>query len=467
MTNLPANIILLWPSTNGSIPAGYTRVTALDGKAVKGANGDTAGTTGGAATHTHTSPAHAHDIETHQHTYTVPNLANPYHDRRLPNPANGNTTEQSHTHNGITDNNAQPGTTTTTAVTYGSVSNWPPYFEVIFIKGDGAHPIPDGAIILTANTTLPANYSIHAGLKGLYAKGAPTAGDGGGSGGSYTNVHDIGHGHTGGTHDHGSTTSSSDLNYTHYQTSGVRDFTTDHSHTFTPSATTVACNNFVGSLTCPETVEPVYKKLLPIQQSAGGDLTPGMIGLWLGAIADIPAGWNLCDGSGVALDMRDHYLKCANDTTELLATGGSNTHTHAAQPHNHTASAHTHAAPQLGHFAQTYNGQLTNDLAGYTPLIQSEVHDSFNLDNASANYQNANTTADSASNEPPYVTAHFIMFNKTFSQLSKPFSYKIRLTNLIQKPFSYKVRLTGLITVPFQYVIKRVIWTKVPKPDTP
>ena len=66
-----AGIIIAWPGTVASIPAGWTRVTALDGRYPKMvAAAAEPGTTGGAPTHTHTSPVHGH---TTAHTHTTPN----------------------------------------------------------------------------------------------------------------------------------------------------------------------------------------------------------------------------------------------------------------------------------------------------------------------------------------------------------------------------------------------------------
>src|SRR5919108_5936437 len=106
--NLPTGVIILWPSTNGSIPTGFSRVTALDGKYPKGANGVNQNTTGGATTHTHASPAHHHDLQSHQHTFTIPDITDLVQQSHTGTPP-GLTTEMHHTHNGTTPANAQPG----------------------------------------------------------------------------------------------------------------------------------------------------------------------------------------------------------------------------------------------------------------------------------------------------------------------------------------------------------------------
>ncbi len=68
----------------------------------------------------------------------------------------------------------------------------------------------------------------------------------------------------------------------------------------------------------------------------------GFIFLWSGAIADIPAGFHLCDGSaydGENLpDLRNRFIVGAGDHYLPNGTGGSDsqTHTFTGDGHNHT-----------------------------------------------------------------------------------------------------------------------------------
>lgn len=79
------------------------------------------------------------------------------------------------------------------------------------------------------------------------------------------------------------------------------------------------------------------------------DLVPsGQISVWAGLIANIPAGWFLCDGDNSTPDLRDRFIVGAADATEAGATGGSNTHSHdnhaVTQPAVHAAlGTHQHA----------------------------------------------------------------------------------------------------------------------------
>jgi hypothetical protein len=83
----------------------------------------------------------------------------------------------------------------------------------------------------------------------------------------------------------------------------------------------------------------------------------GMIMLWSGSEASIPAGWLLCDGTSSTPDLRNKFVVGASagtgDTTypglSVGATGGSATA--VVVEHSHTAtstdSGHTHTVPQV------------------------------------------------------------------------------------------------------------------------
>lgn len=67
--------------------------------------------------------------------------------------------------------------------------------------------------------------------------------------------------------------------------------------------------------------------------------------MWAGAVANIPAGWLLCNGLNNTPDLRDRFVKGAANGANPGATGGSATHGHVTtQPADHAISAHTGAA---------------------------------------------------------------------------------------------------------------------------
>lgn len=79
----------------------------------------------------------------------------------------------------------------------------------------------------------------------------------------------------------------------------------------------------------------------------------GIIVLWKGAIADIPHGWALCDGTQGTEDLRNVFVPGAGGTYAVNATGGADTlnlaHIHSADGTLAAAneSAHTHGPGTL------------------------------------------------------------------------------------------------------------------------
>jgi len=139
----------------------------------------------------------------------------------------------------------------------------------------------------------------------------------------------------------------------------------------------------------------------------------GLIAIWTGTIANIPANWNLCDGSGVTPDLRERFIRGASAVQNPGTVGGTTNHTHAsstlAGTHTHTTSAHpaghTHTTASGGSHGHGYidlegiladyycmelyagnhshtttsttgpaHGNLTTD-PNHTHTINTEIHD--------------------------------------------------------------------------------------------
>lgn len=94
--------------------------------------------------------------------------------------------------------------------------------------------------------------------------------------------------------------------------------------------------------------------------SGSGGFTAGMIQIWSGAIADIPTGWQLCDGTNNTPDLRDKFILGAGNNYDPDDTGGSDNYTRTSSPHN----GHTHTT--LGAGAHTHSGQ-TGGPSGTVP----------------------------------------------------------------------------------------------------
>jgi hypothetical protein len=100
----------------------------------------------------------------------------------------------------------------------------------------------------------------------------------------------------------------------------------------------------------------------------------GIIAMWSGAIAAIPTGWLLCDGTNSTPDLRDRFIIGArqddagaaktNVTGSLTVTGGSKDAINVS--HTHTASvtdpghSHNAGASQGTPTGSTYNARTTS-----------------------------------------------------------------------------------------------------------
>lgn len=402
------SVIVMWPSTNASIPAGFTRATELDGRYPKGtAAGVDPDVNGGATTHTHTS-THTHTGIAHYHAGTT--------SRDGVYETHGGAVEacrDSHVH-AWTDTSITGGSLSN-SVTYAAVATDPPYYTVIFIKATGYAAMPTNAIAFYGSATLPANFLICDGANGTpdtrnkYFKGAATGADGGDTGGTFNHAHTINHTHTNVSHTHSLTTGldSDSGGRTRDTAPGGGAVCARHTHTLTLAAnTTEASSAYSGSAGTADTVEPAYKKIVAVKNTGGAFTPTGLICMWLGTLANIPIGYVLCDGNNSTPDMRGKFVKCANTTGEISDTGGSNTHTHAASnSHTHTATGtHTH----LGS-TDTFSavGQ-TSAIADGASLTHN--HPTSTCSSATSSW-NANTiSGDSADGQPAFQTIAFIQF---------------------------------------------------------
>lgn len=407
---IPNGVIFIWTGTNASIPAGWQRVTDLDDRFPKGnTDGSTnPNVTGGTSTHTHTSPSHTHTIGNHTHTFTT----NAGSGGGVDTGGGGGGSRQSHTHPNVTSSNPTNTSVGSTTVTYGSVSNNPPYYDVIYITPTSTvGGIPNLSLGLSDDSSFTNNTGKYNGyykcdgnnstpdLTDRYLKGASAGANAGTTGGSLTNVHNIDHTHTQ-SHNHpdvsipASTTATATAD-----TPPPADLdSSSHTHTGTIQSNTQNITSSGLSLTTTETVEPAFKKLLVVQNRSNTIYTPvGIIGLWLGTIANIPTNFEIVSA------MYGRHLKITNTNGDIGNTGGSNTHTHTSQGHNHSFT-HTHTTTITGH-TQVFDDSNN----GVTATTNATIH-STSLSSETMTTSTNNTSADSSSNEPEFRTVAFIKY---------------------------------------------------------
>jgi hypothetical protein len=142
----------------------------------------------------------------------------------------------------------------------------------------------------------------------------------------------------------------------------------------------------------------------------------GVILLWSGSIASIPAGWTLCNGSNSTPDLRDRFIVGAGSTYAVNAVGGSANamvvdHTHSATSVVSDPS-HTHVNGSFTELLAT-NGTGTVSTTNSTPG-EPQVTASANLLANTTGITVSTTIASTGSsgtnaNLPPYYALAYIM----------------------------------------------------------
>jgi len=416
---IPSDLILAWPSTAASIPSGWTRVTALDGVFPRGATGTGAPvTTGGAASHSHTTPGHRHAVNAHSHGVGGnTGTSNSSTTSARFNGASKAQADQPHSHaKPSSTGSAGAFYTTVTAPGTSSANNTPPALDVIWIESDGSQAAyPIGAVGWSTESV--SGWTTYAAASGRYLKGAATGGNGGGTSGSASHQHVVNsHLHGGVTHDHsiGSTGLS---NPSSSQEAGTGSSTPRWlpRHTHPMNVDTAATGNTAsanGGTTGAATLEPPHRRLRVLQNTGGGTQTR-IIGLYLGAVADLDPILTLCDGSNGTPDMRTYFAREAGSDS-VNSTGGASNHSHTTPNHTHGMPGHAHTLDVLASTTTSYEAPSFGDL-GDSPTT-GHTHSAGTTDSDSPDVNPANSGAtNTVSHLPPYREAHFVRLDGTIS----------------------------------------------------
>lgn len=413
---VPAGLIIAWPGTNASIPAGWTRTTALDGRYPKGIPSSAVqpGTTGGAATHSHSLPSHTHDIS-HSHTVTGATGAATGTFSSSDGAVGTTVALNTHTHTRPPTNSATVASGATTPGV-GSASNDPARAEVIFVESDGSPlGVPPGAAALSLDIPLSGwADSALANAGGRFLKGAAPGGDGGTTAASAVAAHTHAidaHTHAGTSHSHTSpNTGSFASNRSVFAGPTTGMWATSHSHPITVGTSTTAGLNSGGAGTSGASgqLNPPFRQLrLRENVSAGVSLPVGLICLWRGSIGSVPDGWKLCDGTEGTPDMFGRYPRVTTDAAAVNTSGGSlDPHTHTSPEHNHTTGTHSHTETIGSAAAPT--AALSNT-AAVTIVTGTHTHSAGSTDNATPPVgQSTSGTLASTTTEPPYEEVAFV-----------------------------------------------------------
>lgn len=165
------------------------------------------------------------------------------------------------------------------------------------------------------------------------------------------------------------------------------------------------------------------------QGGVDGRVTPvGGVILYSGAIAAIPAGWQLCDGTNGTPNLRDRFIVGAGTGYAVGATGGSVdatlvSHTHTASFTGSVLAAHAHVVTDPGHFhdfasfVATGGDQLASNAAGANSKNNSTTSVGTGITVASASAGtpagtvavSTNGASATGANLPPYYALAYIM----------------------------------------------------------
>lgn len=153
---------------------------------------------------------------------------------------------------------------------------------------------------------------------------------------------------------------------------------------------------------------------------SGYPIPIGLIVMWHGLIANIPAGWALCNGSGGTPDLRGKFIRGAAAGANPGTTGGSSTHNHsdhAAQTHAGSSvadhAALTHSGMAVANHTTVNSGPIYPNLQQYTSnsVTHSVTQPNQHAAQTHTVTQPSNHAALSHSSEtsdPPYYDVVFI-----------------------------------------------------------
>lgn len=108
-----------------------------------------------------------------------------------------------------------------------------------------------------------------------------------------------------------------------------------------------------------------WSQITGIPDLGGGGLPAGVIVMWSGTLASVPAGWALCDGQNGRPDLRDKFIKGWANGVNPGETGGAATHTHGVTSNvtvaDHASHTHTYTeVPNHVHPLATGTGATGN-----------------------------------------------------------------------------------------------------------
>lgn len=136
----------------------------------------------------------------------------------------------------------------------------------------------------------------------------------------------------------------------------------------------------------------------------------GVIAIWHGTIANIPAGWVLCDGNSGTPSLLDRFVESVpNAATNPGATGGSDSktttgHVHSGPSHTHSGPSHTHTVPSHQHVSPLWWTTNSNE----DTRIPDPNETLFGHETCGLSYVDYHKFTESSSTQPSSVQQHFL-----------------------------------------------------------
>ena len=151
--------------------------------------------------------------------------------------------------------------------------------------------------------------------------------------------------------------------------------------------------------------------------AGGGNVAVGTIALWSGSVSNIPAGWQLCDGTNGSPDLRDKFVIGAGNSYNVGVTGGSKDAIVVQHDHDINDSGHTHRPLSSGNNSTTVMSvevALDGSTEKYCPAIGSgaTVNNASNTteETTGISIQDEGSSGVNA-NLPPYYSLCYIYCN--------------------------------------------------------
>jgi hypothetical protein len=133
-------------------------------------------------------------------------------------------------------------------------------------------------------------------------------------------------------------------------------------------------------------------------EDALGYLVPsGLITMWYGSIASVPAGWKLCDGANGTPDLRDRFVVGAGARWAPADVGGSAnasvvSHSHSASSGSAGSHSHTGTAASAGSHNHTGSTNTTGNHAHTATTSSKGSHNHSGTTSSNGNHNHSGST---------------------------------------------------------------------------